>query len=312
MGAPVMRSTSRLGAIAVSSALALVACSCATTPSARSDGVIVAVGAENQYANVIAQIGGRYVAVTAVMSNPNTDPHSFEASPSVARAVSAAQLIVQNGLGYDAFMNTIEAGSPDPKRKVIDVQKTLGLADSTANPHLWYDPDTMPAVAKTIAADLSDLDPAHASYFRVRLVRFEHSLTPWLRAISAFKADFPRFPVATTEPVADYMLEAVGADDKTPFALQADIMNGIDPAPEDITIEEDLLSGHRVDALVYNEQVTDSITESFLALAKENGIPVVGVYETMPTPGYDYQTWMVAEVQAIKKAVAHKSSTGRL
>ena len=105
-------------------------------------GAIVAVGAENQYANVIEQIGGRYVKATAIESNPNTDPHSFEASPSVAEAVSAAQLVVQNGVGYDTYMeqDRVGVGRVSDPRKVIDVQKLLGLPDSTPNPHLWYKP----------------------------------------------------------------------------------------------------------------------------------------------------------------------------
>jgi zinc/manganese transport system substrate-binding protein len=119
-------------------------------------------------------------------------------------------------------------------------------------------------------------------------------------------------PVATTEPVADYMLEAAGADNKTPWTLQADIMNGVDPAPEDITFEDGLLAGRKVKVLLYNEQVTDSITQSFLGLAEKHGIPVVAVYETMPTPGYNYQTWMLAEVRALDKAVSQKASTERL
>ena len=307
-----MRSWNKITAVGISAALGLLACACSSPTTGGRDKVIVAVGAENEYANVIAQLGGRYVEVTAIMSNPNTDPHSFEASPSVARVVSSAQLIVQNGVYYDTFMNTIEAASPDPKRRVIDVQKILALPSSTPNPHLWYDPRTMPAVAKAIAASLSEMAPAHRSYFASRLRSFDGSLTPWLRAIAAFKAEYPHIPVATTEPVADYMLEAVGADIKTPFPLQADIMNGIDPAPQDITIEDNLFSEHRVDVFLYNEQVTDSVTASFLSLAKKNGVPVVGVYETMPTPGYDYQTWMLAEVNALRKAVADKISTERL
>ena len=270
------------------------------------------MGAENQYANVIAQIGGRYVEVSAIVSNPSTDPHSFEASPSVAAEVSAAQLVVQNGAGYDTFMNTIEAASSNPKRKVIDVQETLGLANSSPNPHLWYKPETMPAVAKAIAGDLSALDPPHAGYFRANLAKFDRSLTPWLAAIAEFKAGHPGTPVATTEPVADYMLEAAGTDNETPWALQADIMNGVDPAPEDITFQDSLFTGHKVKVFLYNEQVTDSITQSFLELAKKSGIPVVGVYETMPTPGYDYQTWMVAEVRALQRAVVDKVSTEHL
>jgi len=274
--------------------------------------VVAAVGAENEYANVTSQVGGRYVKVMAILSNPNTDPHSFEASPSVADDIASAQLVVQNGVGYDTFMNSIEAASPNPKRRVIDVQKTLGLPDSTPNPHLWYDPGTMPAMAEVISRDLSALDPAHASYFRANLVRFDRSLKPWLQAIASFKASHPGTPVATTEPVADYMLEAVGARNETPWALQADIMNGVDPAPQDITTEDDLFTGHKIKVFLYNEQVTDSITQSFLELAKKNGIPVVGVYETMPVPGYDYQTWMLAEVRALDRTAANKVSTEHL
>jgi zinc/manganese transport system substrate-binding protein len=298
--------------VAVCLGVALLGSACSSTTGIRRGGTVAAVGAENQYANVIAQIGGRYVEVSAIVSNPNTDPHSFEASPSVAAEVSAAQLVVQNGAGYDTFMNTIEAASPNPKRRVIDVQETLGLANSTPNPHLWYKPETMPAVAKAVAGDLSALDPSHADYFRANLARFDRSLTPWLQAIGELRAGHPSTPVATTEPVADYMLEAAGTDNETPWALQADIMNGVDPAPEDITRQDSLFTGHKVRVFLYNEQVTDSITQSFLELAKKNGIPVVGVYETMPTPGYDYQTWMLAEVRALERAVVDKVSTEHL
>ncbi|MGO9408508.1 MAG: metal ABC transporter solute-binding protein, Zn/Mn family [Acidimicrobiales bacterium] len=312
MPSQLLRARNRAEVVALCVAVALLGCACSSASGARRSGVVAAVGAENQYANVIGQIGGRYVEVTAVVSNPNTDPHSFEASPSVAAEISAAQLVVQNGVGYDTFMGTIEAASPDAKREVVDVQKTLGLPDSTPNPHLWYSPGTMPAVAKAITRDLSALDPAHAAYFSANLARFDRSLTPWLQAISSFKTGHPSTPVATTEPVADYMLEAAGVDDETPWALQADIMNGVDPAPEDITLQDSLLTGHKVKVFLYNEQVTDSITQSFLALARKSGIPVVGVYETMPTPGYDYQTWMLAEVRALEKAVADKVSTEHL
>jgi zinc/manganese transport system substrate-binding protein len=116
---------------------------------------ILAVGAENQYANVISQIGGRYVTASAIMSNPNTDPHTFEASPGVAQTVSAAKLIVQNGVGYDSFMNKIESATSSSSRKIIDVQTLLGLPDSTRNPHLWYDPTTMPKVATQLVTDLT-------------------------------------------------------------------------------------------------------------------------------------------------------------
>jgi zinc/manganese transport system substrate-binding protein len=283
-----------------------------SSASAAGGGVINAVGAENEYANVIGQIGGKFVHVTSILDNPNTDPHTFESSPSVAKVVSAAQLVVQNGVGYDDFMNKIESASPRSGRQVITVQTLRGLPDSTPNPHLWYSPQTMPLVAEALANALALLDPANAPYFQGNATRFIDSLNPWYQAIAKFKATYGGTPVATTEPVGDYMLEAAGTDDLTPFSLQASIMNGTDPAPQNVSFQSGLFSGHKVKVFVYNQQVTDSLTASFLSQAKAAGIPVVGVYETMPTPGYDYQSWMLAEVQALTKAVASKVSTEKL
>ena len=309
-----VRSGATLAALSIAVAVLSAACSSSSAPASTADSTatIVAVGAENEYANVIGQIGGKYVQVTAIESNPNTDPHSFEASASVAQVVSSAELVVQNGLGYDTYMNKIEAATPNAKRKVIDVQNLLGLPDSTPNPHLWYEPSTMPAVAKEVAKDLAALEPAHAAYFEADAASFDRSLQPWYRAIAQFKAAFPGTPLATTEPVGDYLLQAAGARILTPFAFQADVMNGVDPAPQYVSLQDNLFSGHKVKVFLYNQQVTDSLTQSFLATAHRDGIPVVGVYETMPTPGYDYQSWMLAEVHALQKAVADKISTQKL
>jgi zinc/manganese transport system substrate-binding protein len=295
-------------------ALLASACSSASAGPTASDapGAIVAVGAENEYANVIAQVGGKYVQASAIMSNPNTDPHTFEASASVARLVSQAQLVVQNGVGYDTWANTIENASSNSSRKVVVVQDLLGLPTSTPNPHLWYMPSTMPVVANAIAADLAAIQPAHAAYFRANAARFVESLTAWDNAIAAFKAKYRGTPVATTEPVADYMLQAAGVDNLTPFAFQAGIMNGTDPSAQDVAVERSLFTQHKVKAFLYNQQVTDTLTESFVTLARANGIPVVGAYETMPVPGYDYQSWMITEVQDLQKAVADGVSTEHL
>jgi zinc/manganese transport system substrate-binding protein len=276
------------------------------------DHVIVAIGAENEYANVLSQIGGKYVSVSAILKNPNTDPHTFEASASVAEEVSKAQLIVQNGVGYDSFMNNIEAASPNSARKVITVQDVLGLPTDTPNPHLWYKPTTMPAVAKAMVKDLDKLAPTHAAYFAANLTTFDASLKPWLTAIATFKSKYPHTPVAVTEPVADYLLQAMGAKILTPFVFQADIMNGVDPAPEDITLEDNLFTQHKVKLFCYNQQVVDALTTSIRDTAKSSHVPVVGVYETMPTPGFDFQTWMLDEVKAIESAVASGTSTQKL
>jgi zinc/manganese transport system substrate-binding protein len=295
----------------ICSALVCAGCGANSAPTTSGHGPIVALGAENEYANVISQIGGRYVTVTAIMTNPNTDPHSFQASASVAQAVSAARLIVQNGLGYDDFMSKVESAAPSAGRKVIDVQQLLGLPDSTPNPHLWYSPRTMPAVTQALVGDLSALAPVHAAYFRANGRRFDHSLRPWLRSLKEFGLRHPDTSVASTEPVADYLLQAAGIRNLTPFSLQADIMNGTDPAPQSIDAQNNLLAGHLVKAVLYNQQVTDTLTQRFLGAARQGGIPVVGVYETMPA-GYDYQSWMMAELGALDRAVATGTSTPRL
>jgi zinc/manganese transport system substrate-binding protein len=303
-------------AVAVAAAIAgvtLAAAGCSNGLATASSGgtTIRAVGAESEYANVLSQIGGKYVQVTAVLDDPNTDPHTFEASPRVAQAIGTAQLIVQNGVGYDSWMTNIESASFNPQRKVVVVQNVLGLPSSTPNPHLWYDPKTMPAVAKAMATSMSALQPAHAAYFRANLAKFDSSLHPWLTAIAQFKARYAGTTAATTEPVADYLLAAMGIRNLTPFRFQADIMNGVDPAPQDIALETGFLSKHQVRVFCYNQQVVDALTGSIRQSASNDGIPVVGVYETMPS-GYDYQRWMLAEVDAIQRAVTSHTSTQKL
>jgi zinc/manganese transport system substrate-binding protein len=293
------------------SAIVLVS-ACGPAPAAVKPGTIAVVAAENEYGNVAEQVGGADVSVASVESNPNTDPHSYEVSPSVAEEIGGARVVIQNGIGYDDFMNKIESASPNSARKVIDVQQLLGLPDSTPNPHLWYDPTTMPKVADALAAAFAALHPGHTEYFRSNAVTFIASLNPWREAIANFKSQHAGTPVATTEPVADYMLEAAGADNLTPFRFQADIMNGVDPSPQDVSLLTGLFTQHKVKAFVYNQQVTDTLTQTFITAAQNAHVPVIGVYETMPTPGFTYQSWMLAEVNALQKAVADGVSTSSL
>ena len=149
---------------------------------------------------------------------PQHRPAHVRGEPERRQEVSAAQLIVQNGVGYDTFMNKIESASPNPKRKVIVVQHLLGLPDSTPNPHLWYDPKTMPAVAKAMAADLSALQPAHAAYFQANLKAFDESLTPWLNAIAAVQGQVPGHP--GRDHRAGRRLPAAGRGDRQPHPVQ--------------------------------------------------------------------------------------------
>ncbi|HVB50663.1 MAG TPA: zinc ABC transporter substrate-binding protein [Acidimicrobiales bacterium] len=286
----------------------VVLSSCGTSP-AITKGVIQAVGAENQYANVMSQIGGRFVEVHAVMSNPNTDPHTYEVSTSVAQEISSARLVIQNGVGYDTFMNQLESAAPSTSRHVIEVQSLVGLSNDTKNPHLWYKQKTMSRVARAVRTELTSLQPEHASYFTTRLKAFDTSMAALASATTAFRAKFAGVKVATTEPVADYLLQSLGLVNESPFRFQADVMNGIDPSPEDIAFQQNLFTHHKVKVLCYNAQVSSPVTQSLRSLAQSSGVPVVAVYETMPTPGYNYQSWMLAEIVALTKAITTSTST---
>ncbi len=270
------------------------------------------VAAENEYGSVASQIGGRYVHVTSIENNPNIDPHTYEVSPGVAAEVGSAAVVIQNGIGYDTFMNRLEAASPSRSRRVIDVQQLLHLPDSTPNPHIWYAAATMPAVAKALGNDLAAIEPGRAAYFHGNVTRFDSSLGRWHAAVASFRSEHHGVAAAVSEPVADDLLEAMGIVVKTPFRFQADVMNGNDPTPQDVALQQRLLARHQVRLFAYNVQVVNSLTVSIRADALRAGVPVVGVYETMPTPGYDYQSWMLAETEAIERAVLDKTSTTRL
>ena len=300
--------------IAVSALFSVVLTGCnskTTSASTAASGKIVAVGAENEYADVISQIGGKYVSVTGIMSNPETDPHSYEANTTDAAIVSKATLIVENGLGYDDFMDKLESSSKSSKKTVINVAKELGYADDTKNPHLWFKPNTMPKVAELVAKSLENQMPDQKQYFESQLAKFNDSLKTWTADLNELKKDYANTAVAVTEPVSDYLVEAAGLDIKTPWAYQASVMNGTDPSPQDVKTQQNLFSSKQVKVFLYNRQAVDDSTTALLNLAKSNNIPVVGVYETMPSK-YTYQKWMEAETEAIIKAIKSGVSTETL
>ncbi len=269
--------------------------------TANAQPMLHAVGLESQYADVMSQIGGPYVHVSAIESDPNSDPHEFELSPDVARLFAGADVIVANGLGYDSWADKMLANAHGT---VISAQTVLKLPDSTENPHLWYDPATMPAVARAVAAAFAAKDPAHAAVYAANEKSFEASLQPWVAALAQVKQKYAGTPVAVTEPVADYMLQAAGLKIATPFSLQAAIMNGTDPAPQDVSAQQALLGSGGVKVFVYNQQVTDALTVSFLATAKTAKLPVLGVYELMPADAKNYQDWMESETAELSRDLA--------
>lgn len=276
----------------------------ATGPAPAAGGPAIPVlGTENFYADLLAQIGGSRVSVSSLLNSPNADPHAFEASPQAAVAVADARLVVVNGMGYDDFMRHLLSATPNANRVVITVQELLGLP-SSANAHVWYDPATMPKVARAIAQALAQLEPANAAYFEARLSTCLASLQALDERVASLRTRYAGTPVAFTEPVAGYLAEAIGLSVLTPEGFAHAIEVGTDPAPADVAAERDLLTHHRVRVLLYNNQAVTPLTTQIRQLAVASGIPVVGVAETMP-PGYaDYRAWMLATLDELGAALA--------
>lgn len=270
-------------------------------PPAWAAAPIAVVAAENFYAGVARQVGGPAVSVTAILSNPDADPHAFEASPSVARAVAGARIVVLNGAGYDPWMARLLRAAPRPGRVVIDVGVLLGVARG-ANPHLWYDPTTMPLVARRFAADLAAQDPGAAPAIRERLAAFLASLRPLDEKIAAMRRRYAGTPVTATEPVFGYMAVALGLVMRN-RRFQIAVMNGTEPRASDVAAFESDLRSHRVRVLLYNRQTTGGIVRRLLRLAAEAQVPVVGVTETEP-PGTSYQGWMMQQLDALDAALS--------
>jgi zinc/manganese transport system substrate-binding protein len=274
-------------------------------PVSAADAEVKLVAAENFYGNIAHQIGGLLVEVTSVMSNPDQDPHLFETSPAVVRQLAAAQIVIYNGADYDPWMPKLLKVASRPGRAVIVaadlVHKTPG-----DNPHLWYDPPTMPAVARALAAALSKADPDHAADFQARLKTFLASLKPLNDKIAAIRKKYGGAPVTASEPVFGYMATALGLKMRNE-RFQLSIMNDTEPSARDIAAFERDLKEHKVRAMFYNKQASDKIVQHLVELARANKVPVVGVTETIP-PGMNFQDWMASELNDTEKALAGPSS----
>ncbi len=279
-----------------------VAMALLTIPAvARAAGPINVVAAENFYGDVARRIGGADVKVTSILNNPDQDPHLFEVSPSVARAISRARIVIYNGIGYDPWMARLLRATHGAGRRTIVVADLVGgkVGD---NPHIWYDPETMVAAAKALAADLGDADPAHRADYQARLVKFVRSLRPVEDRIAAMRHRLAGTPVTATEPIFGYMFKALGMRVRNQ-AFQLAVMNNTEPSASAIAaFERDLKTG-RVKLMVYNSQVSDPTADRMEKIARASHVPVVGATETQP-PGKSYQVWMLDELKAIDLALS--------
>jgi zinc/manganese transport system substrate-binding protein len=262
------------------------------------------VAAENFYGDVAQQLAGSNAAVTSILSNPDEDPHLFEASPSVARSLSAAAIAVYNGADYDPWMTKLLAASSSANRKVIVVANLIHKKAGD-NPHLWYDPVTMPTYAKALAAALAERDPGNKSDYDRRLQTFLASLHPLDAKIAELRSKFAGSPVTATEPVFGYMATALGFKMRNE-RFQLAVMNNTEPRASDVAAFENDLRKHQVRLLFYNSQASDAAAQRMVRIARQEKIPVVGVTETEPA-GTTFQNWMTGELNSVSDALSNPS-----
>ena len=274
-------------------------------PVAASAAGIDVVAAENFYGDLAKQVGGRYVSVTSILSNPDQDPHLFEADPSTARALKAAKVTISNGADYDPWMDKLTKADPAQGRAEIVAADLVGKKAGD-NPHLWYDPKTMEAVARDLAAKLSTIEPAHKAEFEKNAAAFETSIKPLDAKVAAMKTKYAGQPVTASEPVFGYMAGLIGLDmHNEPFQMA--VMNSTEPSASDVARFEDDLKGHKVKVMLYNSQADDQAVKRLVQIAKDSHVPVVGVSETEPA-GSTYQVWMTKQLDALDHALGGKAS----
>ncbi len=277
----------------------LTACGASST-NASSQGIRV-VAAENFYGNLASQLGGNLVSVTSILSDPNVDPHEYQSNVKTGILVSEANLVIENGAGYDDWMDKILSSAPASGRLIL---KGYDLAPThlPENEHVWYSFANMAAIAQAITNTYIRLDPAHSTVFEQHLQAFKQSLDPLQQKIATIKAKYQGTPVGLTETIYLYQTQPAGLTVLTPFGFEKAVAEGNDPPSDAVIAATNQITNHQIKVLIYNEQTITPVTTNLENLARAAHIPVVPVSETMP-PDKTYQTWMMAQLETLQTAL---------
>ncbi|WP_406128658.1 zinc ABC transporter substrate-binding protein [Streptomyces canus] len=278
--------------------------SASAAPAASSKVAVVA--STNVYGDIVSRIGADKVSVTSVISDPDQDPHSYEASTQNQLALSKAKVVVENGGGYDDFVDRMLKSAGNSSAEVINAVKVSGRTapkGGELNEHVWYDFPTVAKIADRIAAALGTADPANAATYTKNADAFKADLKPLEAKEAQIKKEHGGEAIAITEPVPLYMTGASGLVDRTPTEFSEAIEEGDDVSPKVLQETLALFADKQVEALVYNAQTSGPQTEKSEQAAKAAGIPVVPVTETLPS-GKNYLAWMTGNVDALANALA--------
>jgi zinc/manganese transport system substrate-binding protein len=289
--------------------------STATTSAAGADAPNCAVQpvkvtvSVDQWGQIVGQLGGKCATVTTVLANSSVDPHDYEPSPADAAEFTGSQLVVVNGDHYDEWATKLAATSA-PQAPVISAADLSAPppAGAPANPHVWYSPETVNAVADAVTKELTTLAPAAKDYFAERRTAFTTSMQPYTTLVTNLKKGAAGKSYAATETVFDLMAQSLGMTDKTPAGYQTASANESDPAPADLAQFKQLLADKGVDVLIFNTQTEGSLPDDIRAAAEQAGVPVVNVTETVAPGAVSFEAWQVDQLTALAKALGVSTS----
>ncbi len=269
-------------------------------PACPTTAVAVVVSVD-QWGDIVSELAGACANVKTVLASSSVDPHDYEPSPADAAWFTGAKLVVVNGAGYDAWASKLAASSAAGAH-VVSAAEVTKTPDG-ANPHLWYMPSAVTAVADAVTAEFSKLDPQAGDYFSQRRAQFTTAMAPYTSLINKIKAGASGKSYAATEAIFDYQAQAVGLVNKTPAGYRRASANESDPSPGDIDAFCTALAGRQIDVFIYNTQTQGSIPEQIRSVAERAGVPVVNVTETVPPGQSSFEGWQEAQLTALGKAL---------
>ena len=280
----------------------------AKAPSAGS-GPVKVVAAENFWGSIAKQVAGKRASVSSIITNPDTDPHSYEAKPSDGRAIASAKYVIVNGIGYDAWATKLLDANPDKSRKVLNVGELVGVTEG-GNPHQWYSPDAVGRFIDQVTADLSSLDPKNATYYEQQKAKFQSvGLARYNGLIADIKQKYAATPIGASESIVTPLADAMGLTLKTPETFLDSISEGTDPTAQDKATVDQQIKNKEVKVFVYNSQNSTPDVKALVKNAKAQGIPLTTVTETLVPASTTFQAWQVKELRGLEKALAKATGT---
>ncbi len=277
--------------------------------SAGGGGRFEVVAAENFWGSIAAQLAGTRANVTSIIVNPDTDPHSYEPTAGDARTIAGASMAIVNGVGYDSWASRLLAASPSPGRVVLNVGRLLGLREG-ANPHRWYFPANVLAVVGEIVADYDRLDPGDAAYFAQRRRAFEgEGLARYRQLIAEIRGRYAGVPVGYSESIFQGLGEALGLKLLTPYSFAKAIAEGSEVTAGDKETVDEQARRRAIRVWIFNSQNVTPDVQRVSELAREHGIPIATVTETLAPASDSFQQWQVSELEGIMRAL--RAGTGR-